>query len=251
MATGEPPIDVFNPILQALRDEFEGRYLAEDGLESCELDATREYTEAFKRPYVCALIADVLSGRWDLGSSQQDLADRLGIKDRSWVSDALRHGELSFDLFMRLRCCPTRPDDWDPLDATDEDMRRSGFISVARHMAAFVTDRAGLVPEELNELNYELVCELFGRFENWTAAQVNGNEQFALDLVTRVLRDPGRNVMPAWYMKRDRLQVEAKIAAMSVTAATAFVYLCTLQMHWLDVFVVSQCLVESIAWKRS
>ncbi|MGA2230845.1 MAG: hypothetical protein ABSH22_08090 [Tepidisphaeraceae bacterium] len=242
MTTGSPAIDLFNEIILALLEQFERAAFPDGGLEDCEGEAGRVYNEELKRPYVCELIADVVSGRWKLGTSQEEISERLGIfADRGWVSRALHQGgPLSLDIYMRLRCCPTRPVDWEPdIDELKADMDRSAFIGVARFFAARITDRPTLSPQRLNELNYELICEMFGSLSTWLPGHVRHDEEMARQIVGRVCSDNRRNVNPSWQVGSKRRQIEAEMKRLTSDQVAAFDHLSQLQRDWFDVFVAA------------
>lgn len=248
MATPVPQVDLFNPLLQELRDQFELRVFSDEGIEASERDVVREYNRHFKLPYVRTLIADVLSGRWGIGRTQEEVSERLGL-ERSRLSDALRHGELSLDIYMRLRCCPTRPTNWEPdLDQLYDDMDRSGFIGVARYFASLVPDRPVLAPVPLNELNYELMCEMLFSFVTWTIARLNQDHSIATTLVRNVASDPARHINPTWLTNSERKRTQLFLEALLDSPAVAFEHLCNVQSHWQDVVVVSYSQLELVRW---
>ena len=253
MATEAPGIDLFNPILQALRDQFERAAFPDGGLDDCDSEIGPLYNEHFKRPYVCVLMADVLSGRWQLGTTQEEISERLGIvNDRTWVSRALHQGRLSLEVFLRLRCCPSRPDDWEPdVTALRGDMERSGFIGVARHLAGRITDRPTLAPQRLDELNYELICEIFARLPSWTPEFLRRNKTLAREMVGDVCLDPRRNVNPRWYASREQKKIAAEIERLTSDGQLALERLGQLQRDWLDVFVASAVVLELVKWNAS
>lgn len=247
MPTSTPPSDPFNPLLQELRERFEARYYPDEGLDATDSDVLRCYNRAFKLPYVRLLIRDVMSGRWGLGSTQQQVSEQLGI-ERTRLSDALRHGQLSFDVYMRLRTCPSKPTDWEPdLRSLLPEMDRSGFIGVSRLFASAITDRPDLHSEHMTELNYELMCEVLRRFTSWTVGRLSEDHALASDIVSTVLNDPSRNVTPDWYTPAELKKAQAQISRLS-NAEAAFSHLSSLQGHWLDVFVVTSSQLEIVRW---
>lgn len=247
MPTPTPPSDPFNPLIQELRERFESRYFPDEGLDATDSDVLRCYNRAFKLPFVRLLIRDVMSGRWDLGSTQQQVSERLGI-ERTRLSDALRHGELSLDVFMRLRTCPSKPADWEPdLQSLLPEMDRSGFIGVARLYASAVTDRPELLAESMTELNYELMCEMLRRFASWTVGRLSNDQTLALDIVSTVVNDSSRNITPSWYTPTELKKAQSQISRLS-NAEAAFSHLSSLQGRWLDVFVVTSSQLEIVRW---
>jgi len=252
MATGEPRVDLFNPIIQALRDRFEQLAFPDGGLEDCEDEVGRLYNEEFKRPYICALMADVCSGRWKLGTTQEEISHSLGIlSDRAWVSHALRQGRLSLDIFVRLRCCPMRPVDWEPnvRDLMPE-MERSAFIGVAKGLASRIVNRPTLAPQRLNELNYELVCEILARLENWLPSHARQQQETAREMIHQVCLDQKRNVIPSWHVTRQRRLIEEEIERLTRDDNAAFEQLSQLQRDWLDVFVATYTILENVKWSK-
>lgn len=246
MSTSRPPIDPFNPVIQLMIREFELEFCPGGELDGHANEAGRAFNEDFKRPYVCALMADVMSGRWQMGDSQEEISERLGIlSDRGWVSHALHQGRMSMDVFMRLRCWPSRPKDWEPdVKVLWRDMHRSGFIGAARSFAGLVTTRPTLVPQRLDELTYELVCELHGTLESWSFASVRRDTRFAAQLVNDVCQDERRNVRPAWYTAKQCRAVEAEMQRLTGDPSAAFAHLRLLQVDWLDVFAAADAWLE-------
>lgn len=241
-------LDPFNPILQQFRDRFEQKVFPDEGIEASDSEVVRLYNRAYKLPYVRLLVCDVLSGRWNLGTTQEEVAERIGI-ERTRLSDALRRGELSLDAFMRLRSCPTKPVDWEPpLESLLSEMDRSGFIAVAQYFASLVPDRAGLVPESMTELDYELMCEVFRRYVSWTFAVLSKNNAVASDIVTTVVRDQQRNVFPGWYTLSERKMAQAKIDRLMQDSSFAFEHIASLSSNWQDIFVVTWCQLELVRW---
>lgn len=249
MPTPEPPADPLNPLIQAIRDQFESRVYPDEGIEASDLDVMREYNRWFKLPYVRQLIRSVLSGAWGLGSTQEEVAESLGM-DRSRLSDALRHGELSLDVYIRLRSCPTRPPDWEPeINALRAEMDRSGCIGVARYFATQVSDRPGLSPDQLNELNFELLCEMLRQMRSWFIATQERDTAFASTLFRTVVADRTRNVLPSWYTNAERRRIETLIGHIESGPAAAFEHLHNLQTHWMDILIVTYFQLEIIHWR--
>lgn len=246
MSTSRPPIDPFNPVIQLMVREFELEFCPGGDLDSHSNDAGRSFNESFKRPYVCALMTDVMSGQWQMGTSQEEISERLGIlSDRGWVSHALHQGRMSMDVYMRLRCWPSRPKDWEPdVNALARDMHRSGFIGAARSFAGLVATRPTLVPQRLDELTYELVCELHGTLESWSFASIHGDTRLAAELVNNVCQDARRNISPAWYTAKQRRAVDAEIQRLISDPSAAFEHLRLLQVDWLDVFAATDAWLE-------
>ena len=235
MATAEPPFDPDDEFFGRLFDDFERLVFPRGESEEAAKDAMREYARQAGRPYVCTLFADVLGGRWKLGETQEEVADRLEM-DRTRVSDALRKGELSMATYLRLRTCPTRPKDWEPdVDRLRAQMRRSGFIAVAQHYAKLVPGRPELIPEQMDELHHELVCEVVRDVRRFLTARLAGDPSVARAIVARVVGDPDREVVPAWYTSHQRKQADALIGRLRGSDDAAYAHLVRLQTNWLDV----------------
>jgi hypothetical protein len=249
MPTPSPNFDLFNPLLQELRDQFERTVYPENGLESTDADVLRFYNRSFKLPYVRALIEDVLSGRWGLGNSQSDVAALLGM-ERSRVSDALRGGELSLDVYLRLRTYPGKPENWEPdVQRLLPEMGRSGFIGVARFYGSQVPERDGLAVDDMNELNHELLCEIVEHLGLWMTARFRKDHAIAAGIVHAVLDDQSRNIIPSWYVPRERRRSEALIRRLSSEPAWAFDHLCRLQNNWFDIMVVTWSQLTHLRWE--
>jgi hypothetical protein len=247
MATSRPPIDPFNELVQGMVAYFEWAFFPNGGVEANANNAGREYNDHFHRPYTMLLMADVKSGRWGMGTTQDSISEALGIlSDRSWVSDALNEGWMSIDIYMRLRCWPLRPSDWEPhLDKQLlSAMARSGFIAAAQSYAQFVKTRPTLAPQRMDAMNYELTCEIFARLSTWTPAFVMGDVSAAASIVNDVCNDAKREVCPPWYSKDRQAVVEAEIKRLSGSPSAAFEHLAQLQRDWLDVFAATDFALE-------
>ncbi len=250
MASDAPQINLMTPLIQELLKSFEECVFGNEGFDECEDAIGKLYNEAFKKPYVCALIKDVLSGRWQLGTTQHEVSSQLGIADRTWVSRALRGGQLSLDAYLRLRVCPSRPADWEPdIVGLYPEMERSAFIAVAQYLAEELTDRQFIGVHRLNELNYELVCELFARLRVWLQGALAEDKGVALQIVQNVCSDTNRKVCPSWYLERHQREIKSEIVRLSTDASAAFNHLRLLQENWLDVFVAAHYLLEGIKWR--
>jgi hypothetical protein len=251
MATDAPQISFMSPLVQELLERFERTVFPENGFEECEADVGRKYNDGFKKPYVCGLIKDVLSGRWKLGTTQGDISERIGTGDRSWVSRALRGGQMSLDVFLRLRVCPSRPEDWEPdIEGLYREMERSAFISVAQMLSGYVTDRQFIGLQQLDELNYELVCEIFARLQYWLTRSLAKDRNAACQIVRNVCGDPRRKVCPTWYLERQQRRIKIEMSRLCQEPDAAFEHLRRLQENWLDVFVATHFLLEQVKWKR-
>lgn len=249
MATRAPAITIGSPLIEALRARFERLVYAEGAAFAPEAQLARIYSRWFAKPYVCSLMADVLSGRWGLGDTQASVSSELGVEnDRTWVSRARRHGVMPLEVFVRLRCWPTRPPDWEPdIQALRRDMERSAFIGIAREFAGRIPNRPTLCPVQLNELNYELICEVFGSLDSWSAAYANRDTHAAQRLVQRVEADVRRNVDPLWCTDRARRRIRRELRRMAQEPAAAYAHLAALQRDWLDVFVGTSVVVEDMS----
>ena len=247
MATAIPAVDLFNPLIQHMLDSFEESFLPEFGLEGHEKQIKREFAENAKRPHICASMERVLSGAWGMGTTQQEVADALGV-DRSRLSDALRKGEMSIDTYLALRFSSGRSESLAPDQPVMEAMNRSGFIAVARYLAGLVVDRPTLNPDELDELNHELLCEMFTHYAMWVRARLVGDVRVAAQVVEEVVTDGKRNVIPSWYQDDEVQQINATIASLRANSAAALRYLSLLQDNWEDVYIAAIQATEDILW---
>jgi hypothetical protein len=252
MATEEPWFDLFSPYFTELVADYDREAFPEGPPEDFEAQVGAAYNDFFKRPYVCTLMADVMTGRWKLGKSQEMIAARLGGSDRTWVSHSLHKGRLSLDLYVRLRCCPTRPSDWEPsIDALRMDMGRGAFIGVAQLLASFIPNRPLLMPETFDELNYELICELVSHWETWLPLRVAGREMdLALQLVRNVCEDQNRNVGPRWYTAAKQREVEARTRRLKGDRAIASAYLTQLEQNWMTVIAKTFHSLAQVKWRQ-
>jgi hypothetical protein len=234
-----------------IREQFEREVFPQGEPEEVQRDVSRIYNQHVARPYVCKLISDVLSGRWGLGSTQQMLAERFGI-DRTLLSDGRRHGKLSFEIYFRLRCCPSRPPDWEPnLVKLAGEMERCAFVAIARYYASCVPHRPGLVPEEMDETNYELLCEILANLASWLLVRRAGDLGSVRRLVQRVVIDERRQLVPMWYTARQRRQAEALVGRLLRDDEFALSHLRQLQQNWLDIFVWTFDATCFLKWSES
>jgi hypothetical protein len=241
MPTPFPDRDGFNPILRALVDGFDAKYLPEEGIEGEEAGIKREYWKAGRHSLVRSLAASVLSGDWGLGDTQEDVAAYLGV-DHSCLSDALRKGEMGADSINE-----SRPPGW-PSKKVFDAMNRAGFIAASKHIASLVDDRPKLDPRALNELSYELLCAIFEDFDAWTVAQCCNKQQkhiAASKLCRRVCGDAARDVVPSWYRKDEAARVSAEVERILAGDLDMFRLLVDLQNNWEDIFAVASDVTES------
>lgn len=246
MATAIPAIDLFNPAVQQIRDNFERSVFPSGGFEELEQEIRRTFFSHASRPYVSALIADVLSGRWDLGTTQQEIADELGM-ERSRISDALRKGELALESYLALRFHGVRPADWEPQQEVLDASNRAGFIGVANFFARRIEGRQRLV-QELDEFHYELVCEKFARYLEWTEARLSGTESVAITLINDVRNNVQRDIIPTRCLDEVRRHTKLLIDRLVSEPTFAFEYLCRLQDEWEDVCVATHSVTEILQW---
>lgn len=247
MATGFPPIDPFNPLIQELRDQFEREHLSDGGYEGVEHLIRRSFIPSAARVYARALIADAFTSRWGLGDTQQELADELGI-ERSRISDAYRKGDLTFEGFLTLRFHPLHPDDWEPDENAINMCNRAGFLEVANALAERVTSRT-FTPQILDPLHHELMCDLFRSAHKWGRARFESTHDIALEYLAE-LTSPSRDVTPFWYLREQRSEVEGLLNNLMRDAHEAFAYLCVFQDSWEDVFVAAYFAAEAFKWSR-
>jgi hypothetical protein len=252
MVTEEPGIDPFDPYFAMLVAGYDEVAFPTGIPEDFEAQVGAAYNDFFKRPYVCKLIADVMSGRWQLGTSQEEIAEQLGGANRSWVSHSLRRGRLTLDLYMRLRCCPTRPADWEPsVEELRSEMGRSAFIGVARFLAGFIRNRPLLDPSTFDELDYELMCEMIAEFETWFPLSIAGRQSDAAwRLVRNVSNDPARNVRPAWYTGSMLGEVDSRIKWLTNDRVRAGGYLTRLEQNWMGVIAKTFHSLMQVKWRQ-
>lgn len=251
MATHEPPIDPQHEFITILRNRFEQDVFPQGEPPEVLRHVSRLYNHHVARPYVCTLISDVLSGRWKLGATQEVVAEQFGM-DRTLLSDGRRHGKLSFEIYFRLRCCPSRPVDWEPdIGKFAGEMERCAFVAVARYYATCVPDRPELIPKEMDETNYELVCELFSNLASWLLAKRARDLAFAQRLVQRVVKDEHRQLIPPWYTAPQRRKAEETLRRLLREEQFALSHLTRLQKNWLDIFVWTFDATCSLKWSEA
>lgn len=238
MATPFPTFARENPILRRFWENFECKYLLNGDWTAESRGVKREYLKFGKRPYYSGIWAEVLAGKWGLGLTQAEVGEELGL-ERSRISDGLRKGEMSADIFMALRFNCKRPHNLNPSPETINAMNRGGFIGVARYLAGFVHDRKNLNPAGLNELKHELLCELLLRFFEWAQAKLKRDTSRAIAMVNHVCNNTGRDIVPPWCVEEDHTQVRMVVKRLSSDPEAAFRLLAELEENWLDIYVAT------------
>ena len=199
-ATPSPNPDLFNPINQLHLNRLTQATFGHDGLDAFEADAGRIYAAEWKRPLVCALVEEALSGGW-LGRTQWEISEKLTkMKDRAWISRARYRGRISLDLFFRLWFHPDRPKH-SPVgvERLHDEMHRSASIGIARVLAKRAPAALGLVPEFLTELNYELGCTVVDPRSSWDHVRRDSSAVGAIEIVKGVCGAKAANVVPTWF----------------------------------------------------
>jgi hypothetical protein len=252
MATEDPDLDVNHRYFAQLIAAYDSEAFPDGPPDDLDARVGAAYNDFFKKPYVCLMMADVMTGRWGLGTRQEVIAERLGGANRSWVSHSLRRGRLTLDLYMRFRCCPTRLADWEPdIDALQAEMGRSAFIGVAQLLAKFVSKRRGLAPSTFDELNYELLCEVVFYWETWLPLRVAGRQtELAEQLIRNVSDDPARKISPAWHTPAKRGEVLARIKRFKDNPVLASDFLTRLEQNWTDVVAKTFDYLTQVKWRQ-
>lgn len=250
MATASLPIRLFdNAIAQHIRDQFEREHFGEGGYEGIEAEARKIFSPLARRVWVRAFVADAIS-RWGLGESQQEIADELGL-ERTRLSDAYRKGDLTLDGFLSFRFHPNCPADWDPDDNSLRMCDRAGFIGVAQYLFERVNS-CKQTPAKLDEFHYELMCSLFGRFEEWLFARLNSTFPVAAEIFFETIGDQSRDLIPFWHLPAEKDRIEAVVNRLSTAkAAATFHYMRDLYCSWESVFIATAALCEPFMWSRS
>ncbi len=246
MATAAPPIDLFNPYISAMLVDFEQRYLPDGGLEAIEPKLRRLFSFGAARTHIRVLMEDVLSGRWGLGQTQEELEQELGI-ERSRVSDALRKGQLPIDIYLALMYHPYRPT-WTMEAYAIRLANRAGFIAVAQYLTQYVTDRH-ILSDRLDEFHYELVCELFRQYKAWAIGEHTGHPGVASAVVASVCSNSALDITPSWYLPAERKHIQGLVAELTSDAQRAFDYIRVLKYDWQSIFVATIAVTEMIQWK--
>jgi hypothetical protein len=248
MATAYPTWDRFDVNLLKVQQDAEYVAYGGEGGVATDDEIRRLYVDGFHRPRVCALMRDVKSGRWGLGTTLVEIADWLDT-DHTAISRALRWGDLSSNLEGYLMACPGRPADWEePIEAVRAARCRNGFLAVADYLAgrmqAAVWSKTGF----LREIHAEFLFDLIGQRERWTAACDSGDPTVAHELIVSVCDDPRREVLPFWYTKERDGQISRLIKRLRDDVPFAFRYLCMLQRRWEGAFVLTWAAVEGKGW---
>lgn len=248
--TPRPNPDRFDPVNQMALSRLNEAAFGAGGIDDFESDAGRIYSAERKRPLVCALVEEVLTGGW-LGKSQWEISERLTkIKDRGWLPRGRYQGRISLDLFLRLWFHPDRPKD---STVSEErlrpEMNRSASIGIVRAIAKRTPGRLGLVPEFLTELNYELGCAVVDPASAWASVRRGGSTLGAIQIVKRACGENAMNVVPSWYTDTRRRHAASEILRLTADGEAAFDRLDYLSRNWRGVLIATADLMESI-WVR-
>ncbi|HVS70805.1 MAG TPA: hypothetical protein VHQ47_06095 [Phycisphaerae bacterium] len=250
MATAHPQLDLYNPLVQVMRDDFEKLAFPGASYEDYEPEARRIFSKNAYTPHIRALIADVLSGRWGLGNTQAQVAEELAI-ERTALSDGLCKGTLSLHNYMMLRFHPWKPTGWDIRCIPFDLMNRNGFIAVCRQLTTRVPTRPGLDQRQFDEFHYELMCDLFLHAESWQCASTDGRIVLAGSLLQKLFSDPDRDILPFWKSPAEREQLDSFISNLLSDPKMAFDHVVEFQNRWQDIFVGACTLTEALLWSKS
>jgi hypothetical protein len=234
MPTPFPPIDLTGDIVSDIRESFEQRYLANIGSEELEKGVAQEFNEFAFRPFARKVMALATSPEWNLGCSKTEVARKLGM-ERTRGSDAQRHGEMRLGTFIAISYGKRRPKKVYPSYEEIDAMNRAGFIAVVKYLASFVDDRPSLAPSEMNELRYELLCEMLFDLHDWSLAQLTKDGQYCIDLIKTVVT--GKHVIPEWYSAQEASEAREFIKQNTGSNDAAFNFLAQLYRDWSDIFI--------------
>ena len=241
--------DPFDPETQRLADETERKIYGPTGGVCTDRNIKPLFFDAFDRPANCALAHDILkTDRWGMKGSMVALADVLGT-DHGAISRWYHKGELSPALWRFLMFCPTRPADWFvPVEKERNACHRAGCLAVAKYLFGRLPGHRACDGESLRELQAELLFEMFHEGDGWREARAAQDYTSASRIVCAVCDEGEREILPFWYITKQRKEIERVIERLHGDARFAFKYLCRLQRHWEGVFALTWMAVEGIGW---
>jgi hypothetical protein len=241
-------IDLFDPEIQQILTEFElNAYPDGSGL-AFDPEIQKEFLSGFRQPYICALIADVLSGRWKLGTTMTEVADRIGT-DHPTISRALRWGELPWTVESFLLACPTKPHDLDVVIGRVFHARhRAAVMNVAEYLAAKRPEVSWPRLGCLREVHMELIAALFENRQAWKMALLTRDVTIVHRIISEVIDDASHEIIPFWYEKRRRLQLDQLINRFRSNDSFTIKYLSFLQTRWERIFVAAHFASEGLGW---
>ena len=234
MTTPFPSMDLVNEIVSQIRETFEDRYLGSVSIEELEKNVAREFTDHACRPLARAAMASATSPQWNLGRSKTEVARRLGM-ERTRASDAFRHGDMRLATYIAIVYGKQRSRDFAPHYREIDCMNRAGFIAVAQYLASFVQDRPTLNPPELNELRYELLCEMHFDLAQWSLALLKRDASYCVKLIEAVASS--RHVIPEWYSPEEAAEMKSFVQKTTGKGEAALEWLIQLFRDWSDIFV--------------
>lgn len=247
MATPYPPIDLSDPVILAILTEARDRLFPDGiGLEEYEYELQHQFDQYFQCPNVCALMKDVMSGRWQLGSTEGDIAENLGV-GRDRIQMARNKGRMTVDLYLKLAYCPTRPKDYrlDDSRLVDE-MLRHGFIGAAKFTACKFSSRPTLRPQELTEFTYELACLSLANLVELSQEALDGGRKVAPRMIDQVLSEPQHTLPPAWYSDHLMAQFKVHVSHFCDQELRQLGRLDQFMEAWLDVIILTLGSLQTI-----
>jgi hypothetical protein len=193
---------------------------------------------------------DVLrTDHWKLKGTMQQLADRLGT-DHGTISRWLHRGILPPSVESFLMACPTRPPDWhSPIDSAFNSRHRAGFLDVAKYLYGRRPGHAPSDGDALVEIHVEILFAILDRRAGWDC--VNFDLEAAVNVVLEVCEDQGRDIIPVWYIKREKIAVLRLINRLRADERFAFRYLSRLYRNWKGVFALARIGTENMGWSNS
>jgi hypothetical protein len=239
---------MFDPETQQIGLRKEREIYGYHGGLATDTEIIKEYLAGFRRPYICALMNDVLSGRWELGKTMTQVADAIGT-DHPTISRAARRGELPNALETYLLACSTIPEDWPgPINRVRSARHRAGFMGVAEYLWRKQPGIRWPMTQPLYEIHAEFLFTLWENRHYWEKARETRDMAMVHALVMSVLEDPQREIIPFWYEKARCKYVTALIEQLKSVDRFAFKWLCLLQTRWEDIFVTTEAAKEGLGW---
>lgn len=248
MATPSPCLDFSDPRIQRIRDACEFKIYGDSGGVATDEEIARRYLDGLDRPRVCALMADVLTGRWGLGTTTVDVADKLGT-DHSTISRALRWGELPQRIEGRLMACRKRPADWmAPVDKVLDCRYRSAYIFVADYLASRTPAGSWRKDDCPRELHAELLFQLLELQQREYSSFVLDSALSRTIVRTVTEQTSGSDAIPFWYTKQRHRHSKRLISRLENDAHLASRYLKLLLNRWEGIFVLTRAAIEEMEW---
>jgi len=248
MTTPFPAVDLTIDILSDIRELFEQQHLAEINSEDLERNISREFYEYGYRPLSRKVMGLATSRKWGLGTTKTTVARKLGM-ERTRATDAHLRGDMGLRTYIAIMYGKQRHENVKPDWQDIFGMNRAGFIGVAKYLASFVKHRPGLNPTALDELRYELMCEMIANMGCWSRAELTKDHNFSLALINDIAKT--RDVMPGWYTEQETVAAHALVEQLTQNSQAGFEFLSQLYRSWHDIFICAAFQIDEAELRYS